>query len=393
MTRLSELSSRYLLGCGLALSLFTPLAGASAQETTLYTFTGGNDGGNPPCGLIYGGKGLSHSTKRFYGAAEDGGTSDYGTVFEIDNPGSETVLHSFTGSDGAYPVSCLIMDASGNLYGTTEQGGGGVGVVFKVTPGGTETVLHSFAGGSDGEFPEAGLIMDSSGNLYGTTSNGGTSDFGVVFKIAPGGAETVLHSFTGGSDGKFPDTSLIMDSSGNLYGVTINGGANNLGVVFKVTTGGVETVLHTFAGSDGAYPAGSLIINNGQNLYGTTEEGGSSNLGIVFELSHKGKETVLYSFIGGSDGETPIAGLIKKSGYFYGTTTAGGANNSGTVFKLPDKGGSDTVLYSFTGGSDGSYPQGGVIDEGGNLFGTTLSGGDAGCFFGDSCGVIFELTP
>jgi uncharacterized repeat protein (TIGR03803 family) len=348
----------------------------------------------PPCGLISGGKGLFVSTKKFYGTTELGGASGFGTVFEIDNPGFETVRYSFTGaSDGAYPISCLITDASGNLYGTTQQGGtSNLGVVFEVTPGGSETVLHSFTGGSDGAFPEAGLIMDSSGNLYGTTGQGGPDGFGVVFKVAHGGSETVLHSFAGGSDGEHPGASLTMDPSGNLYGTTVNGGAEDVGVVFRIAPGGAETVLHTFAGSDGAYPAGSLIINNGLNLYGTTEEGGSSNLGTVFELSHKGKETVLYSFAGGSDGETPFAGLIRKSGYFYGTTTAGGANNDGTVFRLPDKGGSDTVLYSFTGGSDGSFPAGGVIDQGGDLFGTTLFGGDAGCL-DEGCGAVFEIAP
>jgi uncharacterized repeat protein (TIGR03803 family) len=147
---------------------------------------------------------------------------------------TETVLHSFTGSDGAVPVTGLIADRAGNLYGTTVGGGtSSDGVVFKLSPGGTETVLHSFTG-SDGAVPEAGLIADRAGNLYGTTVGGGTSSDGVVFKLSPGGTETVLHSFTG-SDGLFPEAGLIADRAGNLYGTTENGGASSIGVVFKLS--------------------------------------------------------------------------------------------------------------------------------------------------------------
>jgi uncharacterized repeat protein (TIGR03803 family) len=171
---------------------------------------------------------------------------------------TETVLHSFTGSDGAFPLAGLIADSAGNLYGTTVSGGtggcsqgAGCGVVFKVSPSGTETVLYSFTGGSDGAFPEAGLIADRAGNLYGTTNRGGGSGGGVVFKLSSSGTETVLYSFTGGSDGRNPQAGLIADSAGNLYGTTEGGGSGN-GVVFKLSLGGTETVLHSFTGSDGA---------------------------------------------------------------------------------------------------------------------------------------------
>src|ERR1700730_2392125 len=237
---------------------------------------------------------------------------------------TETVLHSFAGSDGSIPAAALIADSSGNLYGTTFYGGAGCGGVVKLSPGakvspGTETVLHSFTS-SDGENPEAGLIADRAGNLYGTTVNGGpsgsgcggSSGNGVVFKLSPIGTETMLHSFTGGTDGANPVDigSLIADRAGNLYGTTQNGGASNLGTVVKLYPGGIETVLHSFAGgTDGANPFAGLIADSSGNLYGTTTGGGASGGGVVFKLSPGGIETVLYSFTGGRDGAAPFARL------------------------------------------------------------------------------------
>ena len=216
-------------GCGLALALLIPVGGAHAKstETVLYSFTGGADGGNPFAGLI--------------------------------------------------------KDASGNFYGTTVEGGAhGLGTVFKLAPDGTETALWSFTG-ADGSYPEGGLIMDASGNLYGTTSSGGADGDGTVFEVALNGAETVLHSFTGGPDGKGPQAGLVMDNKGKLFGTTVFGGANGDGTVFKVTPGGTETVLYSFAGKpDGYAPSGGLIRRNG-NFYGTTAEGGTEGLGTVFE--------------------------------------------------------------------------------------------------------------
>jgi uncharacterized repeat protein (TIGR03803 family) len=397
MNRMIDRSSGYILGCGLALSLFVPLAGANAQETSIYLFTGANDGGNPPCGLISGGKGLFSAKTRFYGTTQIGGTSDLGTVFAVGTTGFETVIHSFAGgSDGAYPLASLIADSMGNLYGTTEEGGAyGFGVVFELTPGGTETILHSFAGGSDGAYPFASLIMDGAGNLYGTTLLGGTGGDGTVFEVSAG-TESVLHSFAG-SDGAYPAASLVMDGAGNLYGTTSEGGASTncsggCGTVFELA-GGTETVVHSFSGSDGATPEAAVIISGGANLYGTTQAGGANGAGTVFEISGKHKELVLHSFGAGSDGAYPVSAIIKKSGYFYGTTFGGGTNGSGTVYKLPDKGGADTVLYSFTGGSDGASPEGGVLYEGGSFFGTAYAGGDAGCNADQGCGVVFELKP
>ncbi len=256
----------------------------------------------------------------------------------------------------------------------------------------TESVLHSFTGGSsDGAFPFAGLIADSAGNLYGTTQGGGASNNGVVFKLAPGGTETVLHSFTGGSDGSNPlFAGLIADGAGNLYGTTEFGGGTGCGgpgcgVVFKLTpTGSSYTVLHSFAGGsgDGANPYAGLIIDSAGNLYGTTEFGGGPGCGVVFKLAPGGTETVLHTFTGSpNDGAFPTAGLFADSGgNLYGTTAGGGAppppnappcggSGCGTVFKLAP-GGAETVLYTFCrlfNCNDGAGPSGVIADSAGNL--------------------------
>ena len=316
----------------------------------------------------------------------------------------ETVLHSFMGgpSDGSFPEAGLIADSSGNLYGTTIAGGKpGYGTVVKLSPGGTETVLHSFTGGTDGAGPLAGLIADSRGNLYGTAEK-------VVFKLSPSGTETVLYSFTGGSDGNGADAGLIADSSGNLYGTTIAGGKSGYGTVVKLSPGGTETVLYSFCSlpncTDGSFPIAGLIADSSGNLYGTTVFGGASGDGVVFKLTPGGTETVLYSFTGGSDGANPYAGLFAdSSSNLYGTAEYGGARSClgmnvgcGVVFKLSPSG-TETVLYSFTGGSDGGNPTAGLIaDSSGNLYGTTsagASGSGCGGKFDFGCGVVFKLSP
>ncbi len=301
------------------------------------------------------------------------------------------VLHSFKGTGGEYPLSAVIMDASGNLYGTTSEGGlHGNGTVYKVTPSGEEVVLHSFKGGrSDGAFPIASLVRDNTGNLYGTTTDGGAAGFGTVFKVAEDGAETVLHSFgESADDGRYPSAGLVRDSAGNLYGTTEDGGALGFGTIFKVTESGEETVLHSFAGNptDGQYPIANLTRDANGNLYGTTELGGSANDGTVFKLDAAGSETLLFNFEGGSTGANPFGGVIRdSSGNLYGAATYG-AHGVGLVFKLSPLG-VETVLHKFTGGTDGAYPSAGVIrDSSGNLFGTAEFGGDFGA------GVVFEVS-
>jgi uncharacterized repeat protein (TIGR03803 family) len=214
------------------------------------------------------------------------GAAGYGTAFRLSKTGTETVLYTFTGgADGAYPSAGLVEDSAGNLYGMTREGGAaGAGAVFEINTAGTETVLYSFTGGSDGAKPFGGLIRDKFGNFYGTTQQGGTSNLGTVFEVSPTGAETVLHSFAGGSDGSTPYTPLVAKGR-NLYGTTYVGGTANDGTVFEISSKGIETVLHSFSGSDGASPDAGLILDSSGDLYGTTFSGGTSGLGTVFELT------------------------------------------------------------------------------------------------------------
>jgi uncharacterized repeat protein (TIGR03803 family) len=354
-------------GCGTVFKLTPSRNDRRWRETVLYGFTG-SDGTNPAAGLNPVAGLIADAAGNLYGTTEFGGgasgcSGGCGTVFKVTPSGTETVLHSFTGSDGASPVAGLIADAAGNLYGTTELGGGtigcsgGCGTVFKVTPKGVESVLYSFKGGSDGANPFAALIADAAGNLYGTTFFGGASGKGTVFKLTPSGAESVLYSFTGENDGANPLTGLIADAAGNFYGMTNNGGTGMYGTVFKLTPKGKLTVLHSFAGgTDGAFPGlGSLIADVSGNLYGMTVEGGvggtpacfangAIGCGTVFKLTPSGTETVLYSFTGGSDGGFPHAGLTAAlipdtAGKLYGMTiNGGGPASGGTVFEIADSG-------------------------------------------------------
>jgi uncharacterized repeat protein (TIGR03803 family) len=370
--------------------------------TIVHTFSGHNgDGAMPAAALIRDGAGY------LYGTTSSGGyyPTGKGIVFRIAPDGTETVLHRFCSlnncTDGSDPYGALVKDGTGNLYGTTYSGGANdsAGTVFKLTSDGTYTVLHNFCSAnacSDGYAPVGDLIRDGSGNLYGTTYIGGAYNGGVVFKLAPDGTETVLHSFcslTNCADGNEAYGGVTRDSAGNLYGTTYIGGADNAGVVFKLAPDGTETVLHNFCSLtncvDGGFPQDSMILDGGTGyLYGTTEFGGSGGLncdarsscGVVFEISPNGAETVLHSF-DNADGGNPLGGLFKdRSGNLYGTTFSGGTNNGGVVFKLSQDH-TETVLHFFVGLSDGKWPRGGVISGNGWLYGTTLSGGAGGIVF------------
>ncbi len=291
--------------------------------------------------------------------------------------GKITTLASFNGTASRQPSGGLIMDSSGNLYGTTETGGASNdGTVFELAQAsGTATTLASF-NGTDGETPLAGLIMDSSGNLYGTAEVGGKSDDGTVFELAKAsGTITTLASFNG-TDGANPYAALVMDSSGNLYGTASAGGASTDGTVFELAKGsGTITTLASFNGTDGQGPSGGVIMDESGNLYGTTESGGASSDGTVFELAHgSGTITTLASF-NGTVGEFPRAGLtMDTSGNLYGATTWGGASNDGTVFELAKGSGAITTLASFNGdnGEEASYSL--IMDGSGNLYGTSFAG-------------------
>ena len=366
--RFSRLAVAWL-ALWLSITITVPAAAQSVNYTTLYWFTGGFDAADPWAGLVQGTDG------NFYGTSVYGG-SGFGTVFKITPTGTETVLHIFANnsSDGGYPYGGLIQATDGNLYGTTNSGGAqNFGTVFKITPGGTETVLYSFTGGADGLQPRGRLIQATDGNFYGTTL-GGASNSGAVFKITPTGSETTLHSFAGGtSDGANPQAGLIQASDGNLYGTTSGGGTDSRGTVFAITTGGTYDVLYSFRnnGSDGANPFAALIQASDGNFYGTTLNGGAHAMGTVFAITSGGGENIVHTF-GGSDGEYPYSGLIQGSdGNFYGTTEGGGANGVGTVFQITLTG-TETVLHSFGSGSDGRIPYSGLIQAAdGKFYGTT----------------------
>ena len=304
------------------------------------------------------------------------------------------VLYNFAGSsDGGDPFASLIRDAAGNLYSTVDYGGTSfAGAVFKVAPNGTETVLYSFSGGSDGAYPFSPVVRDGAGNLYGTTSMGGSANAGVVFKVDANGTETVLHSFTGGQDGVTPIGGLLRDKAGNLYGTTSQGGTSNDGVLFKITPRGKEIILHTFTGStkDGKYPSYTSLLSDAQgNLYGVTEEGGAADGGILYKLSTSGKLTILHSFKGGTTDGCNVLGtpFMDAAGNFYGTTSSCGTHMLGTVWKV-DQSGKEKVLHSFAGGTaDGEYPLAGVIvDADGNIYGNTETGGS------DDVGTVYEIS-
>ena len=348
--------------------------------TLLHSFAGGSgDAADPYHTLIQGSDG------DFYGTTLSGGASNVGAIFKITPSGTETVFYSFA----SIPYAGLVQSSDGNIYGTTASGGtNSRGTVFKIAPSGSESVLYSFPAGSSD--PYSGLIQGSDGNFYGTTGAGGSSDDGTVFQITPSGAATVLHAFAkSGTDGEIPYAGVIQGSDGNLYGTTYFGGANNLGTVFKVTTGGTETVLYSFnGGSDGEHPYAGVIQGNDGNFYGTTYQGGSAGNGAIFKLTPGGTEAILHTFAGGSsDGATPEAGLIQGTdGNLYGTTLQGGTNGLGTVFMITPSG-TETVLHSFAGASDGANPGANLVEgSDGNLYGSTGAGGSGGY------GTIFKIT-
>lgn len=423
------------------LSLASATVAIAQNETVIHAFQSSYkyDGANPLGGVVTDGSAL-------YGSTIAGGKYTFGTVYKLatpPQPGGEwkqNILYSFTGTDGQFPAWSLLISKDGTIYGTTEYTNSSYGSAFALAPpsvpGGawTESVLHSFTGGVDGGEPGSGVIMDNLGRLYGTTQFGGTQKVGVVFRLTPpskqGGSwtERVLYNFTGGSDGAAP-SGLIFDNADALYGTTPGGGDfvcinhSGCGTVFKLSPPSngsgawTETVLYAFKGAtDGALPAAGLIFDNAGALYGTTADGGDlscnngKGCGTVFKLTPPltqggvWTESVLHAFAGGDDGFYPQASLIfDSSGALYGTTTYGGGANCstqndgcGTAFKLtPPPGGSgpwtETILHTFTGVNDGSYPLAPLTLLGTSLYGTTYEGmGD--CFDGAGCGTVFEIT-
>jgi uncharacterized repeat protein (TIGR03803 family) len=371
---------------------------------------------------------------------------------------SETVLYNFcsrrgTCPDGAYPLSRLTADAAGNLYGTTHSGSsryGSYGDVFEASSNGSgsrnETVLYAFTGGTDGAYPQfSPVTFDNLGNLYGTTQDGGAFGYGVVFELHPTGSgwtETVLHSFAGTGDGSGPDTGVIIDAAGNLYGAAPRGGPGNVGIVFELSPSGedwTEQVIYTFDislyfapsgltmdtrgnifgaanltvfelspnGSGGWMPTvlhtfpgkylgvvGTPALDNAGNMYGTLlleKENGTMGVGEVYKMTQRNGQWKMQTLQRWEDGTGPYAGVVlDASGNIFGTTIGGGSNGQGTVFELvavKNKPYKQEVLWNFNG-ADGGLPASSLIlDSAGNLYGTAEFGGSIGF------GTVFEVTP
>jgi uncharacterized repeat protein (TIGR03803 family) len=415
----------YLFGAGSLLACSVAALPVSADPLkVIHTFSAIQKGARPAAALTTDGTGT------LYGTTYTGDASGNGTVFLLSPPsgGSKkwihTVLHRFSasGKKGDLPDSSVILDAKGNLYGTTTSGGavnGGAGVVFELVRPAIEgdpwkeIVLHRFTGGSDGGTPHGTLVFGADGDLYGTAGFGGTSGAGLVFKLSPRDAghwkETILFNFGNDAGGGYPYSRPIFDAAGNLYATTLNGGNTGNGVVFELSppAGGVgpwtETVLHSFDGAtDGVEPRMGVIMDSAGNLYGTTESGGSVGYGAVFEVSPPAggsqtwTETVLYNFGFSPDGGSPgLSGLVMDtSGNLFGTTETGGTLHHGVVFKLapPGQGGgswTESVLHTFADSPDGAQPEAGLtFGTGGLLYGTTFYGGTA-----SESGTVFQVTP
>jgi uncharacterized repeat protein (TIGR03803 family) len=395
--------------------LLLPTSMLGQTQKTLYSFTGGADGAYPS-GLV------ADIHFHLYGVTNAGGNTECnsslstgcGTVFQLtanSSGWSETVLHVFSqATDGGNPGAPAILDASGNLYGSTQYYGPySFGALWQLTPtSGTwkENVLHSFTGGRDG-FYNSGLTFDAKGHLFGAMFAGGASSDGLIFQLVPttGGKwnDNILYNFAGGStDGNAPSAAVTLDLHGDMYGTTYEGGPHLSGTVFeakRTLTGWTETPIYFFPGlpfgksPNGTNPTSSVIFDRSGNLYGTTYYGGSAGVGTVYKLSPAGngtwKQTVLYTFLDGADGGHPGGLLMDAAGNLYGATS--GHNTLGSVYKLsPSTGGkwTFTVLYDFQGGLDGATPGGPlVMDSGGNIFGTAEFGGANGL------GVVYEITP
>ncbi len=394
--------------------------------TSLYSFTGGADGGNPQGGLCQGSDGY------FYGTTTRS-SNIFCTVFKFDGSGTLTTISSFDRGAGTLE-SKLVQGNDGNFYGSRVSSGWGTSA-FKMTPDGTLTDLYPFPK-EDGAnaFSISGLSKGSDGYFYGTTAAGLTYPSGTVFKMDTNGTATILHVFVVPGEGEYA-SSLVQGADGSFYGTTVVGGTNNTGTVFKAAPDGTFTSLYSFPQLFplGDSPGNGVIQGSDGNFYGTTKDGGSFNLGTIFKLDTNGVLTSLHSFTGGFGGAYGTSGLVQgNDGSFYGSTPFGGTNGGGTLYKITPNGtfttlcsfpsggnsgnssstlvqagdgnfygtvadeifkitsaGAFTLLYTFTNGADGSIPYGGFVEGAdGNLYGTTFTGGT-----NEGHGTVFKITP
>jgi len=335
-------------GCGTIYAI-NPMSGA---ESVLYSFSGiapiGGGGSHLNSGVILA------SGNVLIGTTTYGGRKKLGTLFKYDHSThAYTILHSFTAADGSYP-NAVFQDSSGNLWGTSDEGGvNNSGTVWEYTSTGNFSVIYSFgpAYSTDGKNPQAGLAIDSSGNFWGTTINGGTgtsctvgstNGCGTIFEVTAAGAYRQIHSFGATvGDAVAPSSPVTFDQSGNLWGVTELGGANNIGAIYELS-GTTYSVYHSFSGgsSDGSYPLAPPSVDQNGNLWGTTFSGGSgaytSNSGTVYEINIQGAYSIVYNFgATSSDGIYPSSGvLIDRDDDVWSTTQRGGSNGAGTLFEI-----------------------------------------------------------
>ncbi len=342
------------------------------------------DGGNPQGSLVLGNDG------NFYGITRRGGSTGYGTIFKVTPSGTYTVLRSLANAtDGGTCYGSLAKGSDGNFYGITSSGGSFTnGTVFKITPAGTYTVLRNMKSTTDGSSNANSLVGAADGFLYGLCYYGGTSGQGTIFKISTTGTFSVLRNLTFPVDGANPRGALLVGTDGNLYGMTSGGGANSGGTIFKISTTGTFSVLRALTvATDGGRPAGALFNGGDGNYYGMTMDGGSNLYGTIFKISPAGTFTVLTRLNGGIVGNSPNESLIQGTDYaYYGTTINGGTNDQGTVFKIC--GGLHTVIHSFKSTTEGGFPAGSLVQASdGNLYGVTTKGGTS------NAGTIFKITP
>lgn len=458
MFSIRVISRPRILVAAVAAVVFLPISFSQTTETVLHTFDYRADGGFPFAGLTLDAEG------NLYGVSEDGGDPNEGiccgVVFELTPENGNwafKVIHAFLGGDfdGEAPTGSVVFDKSGNLYGTAQTAGlGFCGMVYELSPSGsgewTETILHNFNNYrigeiNDGCLPSSFLIFDEGGNLYGTTQQTGYGDCmtnagcGTVFELSPAQngkwTEKILHRFPeqGPNDGVNPYGGLVFDNAGNLWGATLAGGTSNAGTVFEMTQtpNGAwrEKVAFNFSVSNGYLPYSALAIDKSNNLYGTAYAGGKNAFGVVYELSPQPDGTwvqkLVHDFAACStnecpDGLDPLGGLVfDASGNLYGSATLGGASSDfcnpevpnffegcGVVFELsPKRNGTwgYSVIHRFPGGTTGAFLSDDhlAIDSSGNIFGTTVSGGDVNSNSTcpdalpevPGCGVVFELTP
>jgi len=356
----------------------------------LYNFAGGADGGGPQAGMTQGPDG------EFYGVTNLQGSGTFGTIFRFTPGGGLVTLHTFVDADGGASYSKLLVGADGAIYGTSVGSPSTSGTIWRITTQGAFSVIHTF-NGADGGGPRGGLVQDSSGTFYGATLGGGTYNRGTIYSLTPAGALTTLYSFTGGADGNGPSGTLAFGPDGNLFGVTQVGGSRDLGTVFRVTTAGTLTTLHSFSGSsDGLVPSAGLLLGSDGNFYGTADSG-TMGRGTIFRITPAGALTSLYELSPG-DGSQPLSALVQDSkGTLYGEAynadpyPGGGYGN---IFELTPSG--TFVTLRAMDFHTGANPSGGLtIASDGNLYGTDASGGTNvwGAIFTMTLAVSLTVTP